>query len=401
MTTVIIGAGMAGLTAALMLAEEGERVTVVTRGFGGLQLGDGTIGVADADEPLAALAAFPAGHPYAKAGAKALEAGVAAFTKYVPLEGSLDKATVFPTAIGSLRRASCYPASYAKGAIEAGGRYLLVGLSGMKDFYAKFAAENLARQGVAARAEILDLAVPGGETSLAFSRYFDALGNAEELGRRLGELAEPGEKVGIPAVMREAAFARAAEACSADLFQIPVAPPSIAGMEWNEALRAACQEARIGMNLNGVAVGLEAEGGVVRAVKTRVAGGVKPLACDAVIYAAGGLDSGAIERDSFGVVTDTVFGLPVYGPDGATPVAEDDELVSPDYWGADQPLFACGVGVDADMRALDASGAPAYSNLYVAGSMVAGAQRAREKSGEGVALATAAKAVASILRTVK
>lgn len=401
MRTVIIGAGMAGMTAALMLAKAGHKVTVVTRGFGGMQLGEGTISVANAEAPLDALAAFPAGHPYAKAGAEALKSGVEAFTGYVPLEGSLEKATVFPTAIGALRRTSLFPASYANGAIEADSKLLLVGLSGMKDFYAKLAAENLVRQGVDARAEILELAVPGGETALAFSRYLDEPGRAEELGRKLGALAKDGEKVGIPAVMREEAFARAAEAAGAPLFQIPTAPPSIAGLEWNETLRAACQEARIGMNLNGAACGLEVEDGKVTAVLTHVAGGVKPLLADAVIYAAGGIDSGAIVRDSYGKVADTVFGLPVYGPDGQTPVAEGDELIDPDYWNGEQGLFACGIGVDSEMRALDASGKAAYPNLYAAGSMVAGAQRARELSGEGVALATAAKAVASILRMEK
>ncbi len=401
MHAVIIGAGMSGLTAALMLAKEGHRVTVVTRGFGAMQLGTGTIDVADADAPLDALATFPAGHPYAKAGAQALRDGVAAFTEHVPLAGSLEAATLLPTALGALRRTSLYPASYAAGAIETGAHYLLVGLSGMKDFYAKLAAENLARQSVSARAGMLDLAVPGGETALAFSRWFAEPGRAEDLGRQLGDLAHEGERVGIPAVLREEDFARAEAAAGVPLFQIPVAPPSIAGLEWNETLRAACQGARVQVFLNGEAVGLEVRDGKAAAVKVHVAGSVRPLDCDAVIYAAGGIDSGAIERDSYGSIADTVLSLPVYGPDGATPVAEGDALIHPDYWGAGQPLFACGIGVDEDMRALGADGTPACPNLYAAGSMVAGAQRARELSGEGVALATAAKAVASILRMEK
>ena len=40
---VVIGAGLAGLTAALRLAHGGAKVTLVTKGIGGLQLSQGTV----------------------------------------------------------------------------------------------------------------------------------------------------------------------------------------------------------------------------------------------------------------------------------------------------------------------------------------------------------------------
>lgn len=42
---VVIGAGLAGLTAALRLARAGARVTLATKGPGGLQLSQGTIDI--------------------------------------------------------------------------------------------------------------------------------------------------------------------------------------------------------------------------------------------------------------------------------------------------------------------------------------------------------------------
>ena len=40
---VVVGSGLAGLTTALRLRRGGARVTLVTKGVGGLQLGQGTI----------------------------------------------------------------------------------------------------------------------------------------------------------------------------------------------------------------------------------------------------------------------------------------------------------------------------------------------------------------------
>ena len=42
---VVIGAGLAGLAATLRLAEAGAKVTLVTKGIGGLQLGQGTLDI--------------------------------------------------------------------------------------------------------------------------------------------------------------------------------------------------------------------------------------------------------------------------------------------------------------------------------------------------------------------
>ena len=79
---VVIGAGLAGLAATVRLQEQGREVTLVTKGIGGLQLGQGTVDVLGyspelVTEPLAAVDAYraerrlvaisPAG-PYTKPG---------------------------------------------------------------------------------------------------------------------------------------------------------------------------------------------------------------------------------------------------------------------------------------------------------------------------------------------
>lgn len=390
MRTVVIGAGIAGLTAALMLKEAGADVTVVTYGFGGLQLGQGTIDILDAPRPFDAVKDLPEGHPYHVISEDSIRAGLAAFNKVIPLEGNLEKTTVLPTAFGALRRTGLYPASMANGRIEKGASYLLVGFDGLKDFYPRLAAENLASQGIEARGETIKLSAAG-DTALAYSRLLAEPNTAEDLGRRLAKLVHPGERIGLPAIAREDSWARIQATAGAPVFQIPLPPPSIPGLEMNEALRQECQDRRIRMFLNAKAIGADIQDGSITAVQVQVAGSVKHMKTDAVVYAGGGIESGALLLDSYGKVSETVFDLPVEAGFGV-------ELVHGDYWGKPQPLFAAGLRVDKDMRPVSAEGTPVYHNLHAAGGLLAGAQRTHEKSGEGIALGSAATAAAAILR---
>lgn len=387
---IVVGAGISGMTAALMAHEAGADVTIITFGFGGLQLSQGTIDILDVPQPLDSFGSLPETHPYHLISADSVRDGIDAFRRYVPAEGSAEESSVFPTAIGALRRTALYPASMADGRIIKGDntRFHLVGFSGLKDFYPALAAENLSNLGIPTRSSMLPLAAPG-DTALAYSRSLAEPGAARGLGTALAALAEPDEHIGIPAVVREDLWREIREAARQPVFQIPLPPPSVPGLEINERLRAACQDARIRMYLNAKATGLDITNGEVSAVHVAVAGSTKHISTDAVIYAAGGLDSGAIELDSHGTLHDTAFDLPV---------AHADHLVHGDYSGDPQPLFASGLRVDPSMRVLDGESVVS-TNLYAVGGMLAGAYRAREKSGEGIALGSAAQAVASMMRS--
>ncbi len=88
---------------------------------------------------------------------------------------------------------------------------------------------------------------------------------------------------------------------------------------------------------------------------------------------------------------------PPPGPVTGPVVYEGDRVtaVKGDYWG-DQQLFAAGVDVDDTMRPVDAAGRVVWDNLRAAGSLLAGAIRWTEKSGDGIAVASALRAADAI-----
>lgn len=65
---VVIGAGFSGLVSAIRLAKAGKSVTLLTKGIGGIQLGQGTIDIFGYNpdrvaDPRAAVDASPPGAP--------------------------------------------------------------------------------------------------------------------------------------------------------------------------------------------------------------------------------------------------------------------------------------------------------------------------------------------------
>lgn len=203
-----------------------------------------------------------------------------------------------------------------------------------------------------------------------------------------------GEVVGLPAILGLndlAAWKDLASRLGHEVFEILMQPPSVPGMRLNQTLTALVKdEARF--ILGSQVTGIEVEDGQVRAVSISTAGRNTRIETKSVVLAAGGFESGAIDMDSYGTVTDTILGLPILGAEG--------QLLHGDFWGSDQPVFLAGLNVDDAMHPLDAQGRPVYSNVYAAGSNLAGATRWREKSGEGIALASALRAADEILGSI-
>ncbi|WP_022867961.1 glycerol-3-phosphate dehydrogenase subunit GlpB [Schaalia vaccimaxillae] len=409
---VVIGAGLAGLAATIRLARGGASVTLVTKGLGGLQLGQGTVDIlgysADSrvEAPIDAIADHAASrptHPYTHFDPEYIGQSAAWLAQVLGpdvLIGDPRHNVVLPTAVGALRPTALYQPSMAAGIPISGRDYVIVGIKQLKDFYPTLVAENLSRQStpegtpIIARAESISLEVREGEvdtTSTNFARAMDDPAQRARLVQAVKPLLREGEIVGLPAVLGlndTNAWKDIQNQLGHEIFEISLQPPSIPGMRINQALIDLVKsEARF--ILGSPVAGFHAEGGRIASVDVAVAGRITTIETRHVVLAAGGFESGALDMDSYGTVSDTVLGLPVLGAEG--------QLLHGDFWGSEQPLFLAGLGVDDTMRVLDEGGKPAYDNVYAAGGNLAGATRWREKTGEGIALASALRAADDIL----
>jgi glycerol-3-phosphate dehydrogenase subunit B len=415
---IVIGAGLAGLTAAVRLAEAGARVLVLARGVGATHLSAGTIDVlgytslprgparalahgdpARVEHPAEALAGVGEGHPYALVGAEAvgtavewLKARVAggSLAPYA-YRGDLDENLLLPTALGVPRPSAVVPETMAGGDLRRAAPVLVVGFRGLKDFHPRLLADVLSRSGTAARAAELDL-VPEGRAdvnSLGYARAFDDSAFRAEVTAQL--VARPGaeDRVAFPAVLGIAdphrAWAELEERLARPVFEVPTLPPSVPGMRLFAILREALRQAGGRLILNAAVTGCEREGSRVSELRVRVGLRDERRACDWVVLATGGFASGGLELDSGWTARETALGLPVAG----MPAPGEDRF-APGYLD-DHPMARAGVAVGPDLRP------DGYDNVLVAGATLAGAEPWREKSGDGISLATGHRAAELVL----
>lgn len=397
---IVIGAGFAGLTAGLRLAEAGQRVLLLAQGHGTTHWLPGTIGVADAPNPLAAVARLGTApdHPYARAGGAALSAAVTrlgtvcAAADY-PLTGVLDRNMRLPTALGALRLAAIVPTTMVAGAQagEPGGEVLIAGFRELRDFFPGLAAANLRAQGVAARAVYLDLPPTTRRrdfpTTIVAQLFEDAQFRAD-VGRQLRAARGAATTIGLPAVLglrRAAAIVAELTAWSdAPVFEIPTPPPSVPGIRLYEIAIAAFRQAggrlQLGSSVERVEAGPEH---TLAAVYTEAAARQQRHTAARFVLATGGLAGGGLRALRSGEVIETALGLPVRAPTGRAHWFAS-QLLAP----AGHAIYRAGIATDRSLRPLDADGTIVYNNVTVAGAALAGADLIREGSYEGVALAT-------------
>ncbi|MGH2736032.1 MAG: glycerol-3-phosphate dehydrogenase subunit GlpB [Actinomycetota bacterium] len=408
---VIVGAGMAGLSATLRLAQAGRRVLCVAKGLGALNLSPATIDVLGyapgpvtrPDEALQGFIEDSSDHPYARIGVQSIHDSLDWFKRALPAPryvGDLSRNFLLPTAVGAAKPSAMLPQTMASGDTSLGGHILLVGIHSYKDFWPALAAANLSAHqegGVEAEATVIDVPT-GGEAdagSLGLARSFEQLEFRTEVAKRVGERLDGATAVGFPAVLGLRNSDRVWEELESRLerpvFEIPTPPPSVPGMRLFRAFKAAISQAGGRVVVGPSVTGAEVSGGRVRALVGEAS--LRPVRYETrtAVLATGGWASGGLVMDSHRNVNEPVFDLPVAGAPEPAKL-----LFAPGYFES-QPLARSGIAVDDGLRPIDEAGRPVIDNLYVAGAMLAGAEPWREKSGDGISLSSGYKIAGAIL----
>lgn len=412
--TIVIGAGLAGLTTACQLVQTGRKTLLVATGVGALLLASGGIDVlgfqpADSLElvknPLAKLSDFLRDHPqhpYHFTGVENIKAGLETFlqlTNYSALnyQGTVERNWLLPTPAGAVHPTCLAPAALAQGDLSQGGKLLIVGFKELRDFYPALISQNLNEQDLGVEATALALNLPPvphanqmNVTPIELALAFEQVTFRREVVKAVKANSKGYDRVGFPAVLglkqHREVVADVEKQLGQPVFEISTLPPSVPGRRLFETLRDIFIEAGGRLIIGSKVVDGTIEDGQVTQIRFETVNQLKSVSAKNYVLATGGIYGGGIQTDAeggIGQVWEPIFNLPVE----ADPNRHNWFL--PGFLDPKgQPFANYGVKVNDKLNPVTGDGQPLTANLYLAGATIAGADWIRSRTGDGVALAT-------------
>lgn len=418
--SIVIGGGMAGLSAALRLAEAGQKTLLMASGQSALHFSSGSVDLLESNgDPRAALPAFMAAHPdhpYSKVGMQNIEGSLADLQRHCAEEGlplmRQERNHQRLTPIGTLKSTWLSPDTCAcMTDAPAPDAILLATLEGFRDFHPALAAANLATHARFAHSRILTGEIrlpqlaqfsrnPHEFRSADIARLFDKQGPgqqdlladlAREISRMVQGCGVPGcRHIVLPACLSLGLvgprLSELERRTGCTIKEVATMPPSLIGMRMQEALK------RRFMALGGTfltserVLGARYDGDKVIGVHSQH-GEDQLFEADHFVLASGSFFSRGLES-RLGGIREPIFDADVLS------------LAERDAW-AGRRLFDhhpfMGFGVKTDERLRVLRGGRPLTNLYGAGSVLAHYDPIKEGSGSGVAVATGWQAAGHIL----
>ena len=411
---IIAGSGFAGLTAAAAAAARGKHVLVISRGAGALAIGGGGIDLlgyagneAVAGSPFAAMRCLPPSHPYAAIGEQAVRDALDFFGTILAEQGcTLLQAgseqggnAWMPTAAGTMKPMWLTGAGMNPRSLAKAGSFVVLGVTGMKDFSPHMAAEGLCRQPQFAGKTVEHMLAPspfgaGPEivrdiTALDLARFLDTGAGVAWLAETLATLRSDADAVLIPCILGtwpgSGLHTHLERVAGRTLIELLCPPPSVTGLRMQNLFMRHLRGKSVRFVENAAVAGHIGDGASCRSLITRPLGRTdkeRAYSATSFIVATGGLFSGGI-LTSPGKARETIFNLPL-----PVPAAQDDWSHPAFFSDAPHPFAVMGVPVNAGLQAVGPDGNALFTNVRFAGRILGGYDHAAEKSGSGVALAT-------------
>jgi len=392
---IVIGGGLAGLMAASVAASHGQRVTVLTYGSGSLPLASGAIDFLDALAPDDSIKRLPDNHPYAKIGFKNIEAAskflvdIAAQAN-LPYVGRLSAQIPVVTAVGTLKFSALVPESMDASSLDEKKKIFVVGVKGLKDFYAQMIAGNLNRYFPDKEIEFkkIDLKFLGGRDITCMDAAQLLTDNEQSLANELKALnADADDAIILPPIFGVMGnFSRSAVTTQlrAQIIETTCLPPSPPGIRLQRAFMRHLQKAGVKFFENSKVVRGVTQGRNVTGVVVESAIREKVFPAKKFILATGGFYSGGLTMREFDNPKEPIFDLPVYFPEGAENWS-NKELFS----GEAQGFSTTGIITNDRLNPVDAAGNVLYDNLHIVGANLGGCDKIFERSAGGIAIASA------------
>ena len=407
---LVIGGGLAGLVAACVAAEKGKKVQLLTYGAGTLTIGGGiidAIGYTDDAKPVAkpsvALANVAESHPYAKVGKSVVSAAFNAFKKITEAEGyayigELDHNQWIPTAVGTFKPSCLTSKTMDVTVLENAKEVLVVGFDTLKDFYAHIVAKNLQKfygDKKSVSETVVNLNFAGRDVNaMDVARWLDSAEGRNEFAAQIKDKVKPGMAVVVPPVLGTAPDYKVLEALekglSCKFIEVSAMPPSVTGYRLRVMLLNYAKKLGVTIIEKAKVTSSHIENGKCEYVVTEGFDRERKYYAKEFILASGGVFGGGLKAE-IGKMVEPVFGLPIPAPTVQT------DWSNKNLFSEEKQLFAqLGVLVNSSLAPVDGEGNELLSNVKVVGRSLAGYDYCFEKSGNGVAIATAYKAAISL-----
>lgn len=395
---IVIGGGLAGLMAACVAASRKQSVTVLTYGSGSLPLASGAIDVLGVNNFDDAFKSLPKYHPYKKIGKDNIDAAAKFFVNVaaqanLPYVGEVGKQIPIVTAVGTLKYSALVPESMDASRLADKKKIFVVGIAGLKDFYAKMLADNLKKYFPKKTFEVvkIDLHLLGGRDITCMDAAQLLTDNEQPLANELKALnATADDAIILPpifGVMGNFSRSTVQTQLRAEILETTCLPPSPPGIRLQRAFMKYLQNSGVKFFENSKVVRCIADGKKVTGVIVENSVREKIFRANKVILATGGLYSGGITIHDFDNPQEPIFDVPVFFPEGAENWS-NVELFS------DKPqgFSTTGILTNSNLNPVNSSGKVMFDNLHIVGANLGGCDKIFERSAGGIAIASAYKA---------